>query len=408
MDADTPHRHQLTNLHGGLDVQLVSGVLEDVQDVLVVGPLRRGGQAQGKFRRKVGQDLLVCIGGGVVGLVYDDVSEVIGLEPLQVQRHALNAAADHKGVALLHALHIAAHRGPGPQLPEGLGSLIHQFHRVGQEQRPLAEPLGVHDGGHRLAGAGGVVEQGDGLEVAAHLLQGRQGLFLVFLQFQLGTVQGFAPLGGEVVLDLLETGVLAQEYPQLVFHGLRLLLHLPHRPAIHIPAQVDHAVLLEQVVIELVLGDQFGIVGGLVVNLDGHLPPAVFDQKVGKPAVLVDVGEGILGIEIACFLSAEGVGEQFDEQILGTAAGGGAIYRHGDHLTSFALVVRPAGPLLGVPAALLERWAAGRFSAVSRNASRPVCRAHCIPLKKCRLYVSSAQAATSAHWKERCGRFVSL
>ena len=260
VDADAPHRHQFADLHGGLDVQLVGGILEDIQDVFVVGPLRRGGQAQGKFGREVGQDLLVCIGGGVVGLVHDDVAEVIGLEPLQIQRHTLDAAADHEGVALLHALHIAAHRGPGPKLPEGLGGLIHQFHRMGQEQRPLAKALGVHDGGHCLAGSGGVVEQGDGLEVAAHLLQSRKSLFLVFLQFQFGTVQGLAPLGGEVVLDLPEAGVLAQENPQFVLHGLRLLLHLPHRPAVHVPAQVDHAVLLEQVVVELVLGDQLRVV----------------------------------------------------------------------------------------------------------------------------------------------------
>ena len=248
-----------------------------------------------------------------MGLVHDDVTEVIRLEPLQIQSHTLNAAADHEGVALLHALHIAAHRGPGPQLPEGFGGLIHQLYRVSQEQRALAEPFGVHDGGHRFAGAGGVVEQSDSLKIAAHLLQSRQGLFLVFLQLQLGAVQGLAPLGGEIVLDLLETGVLAQEYPQLVLDGLRLLLHLPHRPAVHIPAQVDHAVLLEQVIVELVLGDQLGVVGGLVVDLNGHLPPAVFNQKVGKPAVLVDVGEGILGIEITGFLGAEGVGEQFDK-----------------------------------------------------------------------------------------------
>ena len=71
---------------------------------------------------------------------------------------------------------------------------------------------------------------------------------------------------------------------------------------------------------------------GLVIDLNGHLPPAVFDQEVGKPAVLVDVGERVLGVEIAGFLGAEGVGEQFNEQILGTAAGGGAVGRHGGHL----------------------------------------------------------------------------
>ena len=296
VDADTPHRHQFADFHGGLDVQLVGGVFENIQDVLVVGPLRCGGQTKSKFRREVGQDLLICIGGGMVGLVHDDVAEVIRFEPLQVQRHALNAAADHKGVALLHALHIAAHRGPGPQLPEGLGGLIHQLHRVGQKERALAKPLGVHDGGHCFSGAGGVIEQGDGLEVAAHILQCCQGLFLVLLQFKLGAVQGLAPLGGEIVLDFLETGVLAQEYPQFILDGLRLLLHLPHRPTVHIPAQVDHAVLLEQVVVKLVLGDQLGVVGGLVIDLNGHLPTAIFNQEVGKPAVLVDIGEGILGV----------------------------------------------------------------------------------------------------------------
>ena len=148
-----------------------------------------------------------------MGLVHDDVTEVIRLEPFQIQRHTLDTAADHKGVALLHALHIAAHCSPGPQLPEGLGCLIHQLHRMGQEQCALAEPLGVHDGGHCFAGAGGMVEQGDGLEVAAHFLQSRQSLFLVLLQLQLRAVQGLAPLCGEVVLDLLEAGALVQEYP---------------------------------------------------------------------------------------------------------------------------------------------------------------------------------------------------
>ena len=229
----------------------------------------------------------------MVGLVHDDVAEIIWLEPLQIQCHALDTAADYKGVALFHALHIAAHRGPGPQLPEGLGGPIHQLHRVGQEQRPLAEPFGIHDSGHRFAGAGSVVEQGDGLEMAAHFLQRRQRLLLMFLQLQLGAIQGLAPLGGEVVLDLLKSWVLAQENSQFILHSFRLLLHLAHRPAVHIPAQVDHAVLLEQVVTKLVLGDQLGIVGCLIIDLDGHLPPTIFNHKVSEPAVLVDVREKV-------------------------------------------------------------------------------------------------------------------
>ena len=77
----------------------------------------------------------------------------------------------------------------------------------------------------------------------------------MLFQFQLRAVQRLAPLGGEIVFDFPETGVLSQEYPKFVLDGLWLLLHLPHRPAVHIPAQIDHAVLLEQVIVELVLGD---------------------------------------------------------------------------------------------------------------------------------------------------------
>ena len=236
MDADAPHRHQLADLHSGLNVQLVGGVLEDIQNVLVVGPLRRSGQSQGKFRRKVGQHLLVCIGGGMMSFVHNDVTKVIRPEPLQVQRHALNTAADHKGICLLHILCIAAYGDLRPQFPEHFGSLIHQLHRMSQKQRSFAEAFGIHNSSNRFAGSGGVVEQGDGLKIAAHLLQRREGLFLVFLQLQLRAVQRFAPLGGEIVLDLPEAGVLAQEDPQLVLDSLGLLLHLPYRPTVHIPA----------------------------------------------------------------------------------------------------------------------------------------------------------------------------
>lgn len=225
---------------------------------------------------------------------------------------------DHaQGFGVVEHLHVLEPlEGGGQNVPLGLGvgvvalgGLIHQPHRVSQEQCALAKSLGIHNSSYRLTGTGGVIEQGDGLKIAAHFLQSRQSLLLVFLQFQMGAIQGLAPLGGEVVLDLLEAGVLAQEYPQLVLHGLRLLLHLPHRPAVHVPAQVDHAVLLKQVVVKFVLGDQLGIVRGLVVDLNGHLPPTIFNQKVSKPAVLVDTREGVLRVEIPSFLSTEGIGE---------------------------------------------------------------------------------------------------
>lgn len=77
---------------------------------------------------------------------------------LQIQGHALDAAADDEGVVLFCALNIAAHRHLGPEGAEGLCGLIHQLHRVRQKERALAQTLGVQHGGHRLAGAGGVVK----------------------------------------------------------------------------------------------------------------------------------------------------------------------------------------------------------------------------------------------------------
>ena len=73
--------------------------------------------------------------------------------------------------------------------------------------------------------------------------------------------------------------------------------------------------------------------GSLIVNLDGHLAAAVFQQEICIAAVLVDVEEGILGVEIPCLLSAEGFAEQIDEKVLGSAAGECVIYSHTD--TSF-------------------------------------------------------------------------
>ena len=43
MDSNTPNGHQFTNLHSGLDIQLMGRILKDVQDCLIViGSLRCG------------------------------------------------------------------------------------------------------------------------------------------------------------------------------------------------------------------------------------------------------------------------------------------------------------------------------------------------------------------------------
>jgi len=47
VDADTTNWHQLADLYGSLDVQLVRRVLENIKnDLIVIRSLRRGCQAQ--------------------------------------------------------------------------------------------------------------------------------------------------------------------------------------------------------------------------------------------------------------------------------------------------------------------------------------------------------------------------
>ena len=84
VDTNAANRYQFTNLYCCLDVQLMGGVFEDVQDHLaVVCTLRRRGQPQGEGRLKVGQNLLVCIGRGVMGFIHDQI--VKGIIPELIQ-----------------------------------------------------------------------------------------------------------------------------------------------------------------------------------------------------------------------------------------------------------------------------------------------------------------------------------
>lgn len=123
MDPDTPHRHQLSQLHSGFQVQALSGVFEDVQDALPIAPLRRGGEAQGKGGLEESQNLLVCIRRRVVRLVHDEVVKGVLPEAVQMQCHALYAATDNMGIRLLYALHVTPHDDAGPELLKGLRGL---------------------------------------------------------------------------------------------------------------------------------------------------------------------------------------------------------------------------------------------------------------------------------------------
>ena len=217
------------------------------------------------------------------------------------------------GVGLLHALHIPPYSNTRPQLAEGLRRLVHQLLGMSQEQGAATTVFGVHDRGHRFAGAGGVVQQSNRFAVVPHGLQRFQRLDLVLFQIEMGAVQLLAPLGREIVLDLLEVGMASEKHAKLVLDRVGLNLHLTHRPAIHVPPQVHHAVLLKEVVVEFILRHKPRIMGCLIVDFDGDASRSILQYKVRIATVLVDIVKMILRIQVLGFLRAEGITEQFNE-----------------------------------------------------------------------------------------------
>ena len=188
------------------------------------------------------------------------------------------------------------------------------------EQSPAADALGVQHGRDRLARARRLTQKCDGLPVFAHFLKVLECFLLIFAQLQLFAVQRLSALRGQIVLDLPKSPFRAKKQAQFVLDRIRLLLHLPHRPAVHVPTEVDHAVLFEKIVGELVSGDEPRVVGGLVVYLDGDALCPAFADKISKARVLVDVKKRVLRIQQPRLFRAEGIGEDIDEEVLGMAS----------------------------------------------------------------------------------------
>ena len=72
----------------------------------------------------------------------------------------------------------------------------------------------------------------------------------------------------------------------------------------------------------------------LIVNLNDYPAALVLQQEVGAAAVLVDIIEVVLGVEVSGFLRPKGLAEQADEEVLRHAAGGGMAGLHPGHLNS--------------------------------------------------------------------------
>ena len=323
-DADASYRHQHAELHGRPDIQAVGNALEGLEQVLAVGALGRGGEAEGEVRTEVGEDALIGVRRPVVALVDDEIAKGIRGEGVQVPLDALDGGAEDKGVQLAVILDEAADADLGPDLAELLIGLVHQLFGMGQEQHALSIGFGVRDRCDGLAGAGGLIEHGDAVSVLAHLAEVSEGVLLVLLE-----VIDHAALGRHVVVHQGEAGVGAEEGDELVLHAILRPLELAVGPAEDLPALMDHAVLLQQVVGVLVLGDLGGVVPGGAVHLDGDPAVCTGEGIVDGAVFAVDVREGILQIDILPLLGAEDIAEELDELFLGAAVAGAGCFFHG-------------------------------------------------------------------------------
>ena len=200
-DADASYRHQHAELHGCLDIQAMGDALEGLEQVLAVGALGRGGEAQGEVRPEVREDALIGVRRPVVALVDDEIAEGIRGEGVQVPLDALDGGAEDKGVKLAVILDETADTDLGPDLAELLIGLVHQLFGMGKEQHALSIVFGIRDGRDGLAGVGGLVEHGDAVSALAHLAEAFEGVLLVLLE-----VIDHAALGRHVVVHQGEAG----------------------------------------------------------------------------------------------------------------------------------------------------------------------------------------------------------
>ena len=138
-----------------------------------------------------------------------------------------------------------------------------------------------------------------------------------------------AALGRHVVVHQGEAGVGAEEGDELVLHAILRPLELAVGPAEDLPALMDHAVLLQQVVGVLVLGDFGGVVPGGAVHLYGDPAVCAGEGIVDGAVFAVDVREGILQIDILPLLGAEDIAEELDELFLRAAVAGAGCFFHG-------------------------------------------------------------------------------
>ena len=184
----------------------------------------------------------------------------------------------------------------------------------------------------------------------------------MLFQLQIKALQSLSSLHGKIVLDLTERGIAANKHTQLVLDRIGLDLHLLNRPAINIPAEIDHTVLFQKVIIKLIPGNDRRIMARLIIYFNCYLSISAFKKEVCKTVVLIYIIEMILRIQVACLFGTESIRKQLYEQIFCTAARCRPVFTH-YHLpfqeifsyqTHHAFELSPCGHLqVRIPTSLL-------------------------------------------------------
>lgn len=91
---------------------------------------------------------------------------------------------------------------------------------------------------------------------------------------------------------------------------------------------MNHAVLLQQVIVEFIRGDEALVMRSLVIYFNCHTPRTIFQHKISITAILINIIKMVLRIEISGLLCTESLAEQLYKQIFRNTTGSRMIGRH--------------------------------------------------------------------------------
>ena len=204
MYSDTTNGHKLADFHRRLDIELMRGIFENVQNVPVVGTFgsRRQSEREGRF--EIRQNFLIGFSCRMMRFVNDQILKIRFAKLLRMQRDALHTAANNKRILFFERTHIDTDAHVSPQSFECLRRLCDKLVGMRDKQRALANALCVRDRSHGFSRACRVINQGDGFMPPTHFFKRSKRVFLVFLELQIIRFNGFAPLTRKIVLHLAE------------------------------------------------------------------------------------------------------------------------------------------------------------------------------------------------------------